>query len=157
MYVLIWAKGNGWEQIHQVSIILSKFKDWGRVSRVHVNDLHLFIYFYSIFIFLGPHLWHTEVPRLGVASATYTTVQGNAGSLIHWAPPVAFGSSRSRGCIFETHHSPRQHQILNPPIEARDWTLDLMDTSQVCYWWTTMGMRTIGAKKSDEPQWEWEL
>ena len=55
------------------------------------------------FFFLGPHIQHMEVPRLGVnqsyscqpiphpqqcgigaASATYTKAHGNARSLIHW-------------------------------------------------------------------------
>ena len=55
------------------------------------------------FCFLGPHLQHMEVPRLGVESelqllaftttqdpsgtATYTTAHGNAGSLTHWVRP----------------------------------------------------------------------
>ena len=58
------------------------------------------------FVFLGPHPWHTEAPRLGLelglypwptpqpqqhqiraASVTYTTAHGNAVSLIHWARP----------------------------------------------------------------------
>ena len=55
-----------------------------------------------LFTFLGPHPWHTEVPRLGVesellpwptpepqqrqilaVSATYTTAHGNTRSLTH--------------------------------------------------------------------------
>ena len=59
------------------------------------------------FCFLGPHLWHREVPRLGVksklqlpgyipqaqqcriraTSVTYTTLHGDARSLTHWARP----------------------------------------------------------------------
>ena len=56
------------------------------------------------FVFLGPHPWHMQVPRLGVESAvvpsrspqqyqiwassvTYTTARGNPGSLTHWASP----------------------------------------------------------------------
>ena len=31
-------------------------------------SLLLFIYLFIIFFFLGPHLWHMEVPRLGVKS-----------------------------------------------------------------------------------------
>ena len=59
----------------------------------------LFTFFF--FVFLGPHLWHMEVPRLGVkaaglhhshsnvqfqaaASATYTTAQGSTRSLTQW-------------------------------------------------------------------------
>ena len=58
------------------------------------------------FFFLGRHVWHMEVPRLGVeselqllaftmaqkrqiraASATYATVHGSGRSLTHWARP----------------------------------------------------------------------
>ena len=60
--------------------------------------------FFVFFSFLGPHLWHMEVPRLGLnqnrswqprpqphriwaASATYTEAHGNTGSLTHWVRP----------------------------------------------------------------------
>ena len=58
----------------------------------------LILYHYSfvfIFIFLGAHLQHMEVPRLGgligdtqqlrirATSAAYTTAHGNVGSLTH--------------------------------------------------------------------------
>ena len=63
--------------------------------------LYLFIYLFS---FLGPHLRHMEVPRLGsnwscscqprpqphqnqTTSATQATAHGNAGSLNHWLRP----------------------------------------------------------------------
>ena len=58
------------------------------------------------FYFLGLHMWHMEVPRLGVKSelschptpqpqqpgiqgesSTYTTAHDNAGRLTHWARP----------------------------------------------------------------------
>ena len=63
----------------------------------------LFVCLLIYFVFLRPHLWHKEVARLrgriravasglhhshssmGSASATYTTAQGNIGSLTHWA------------------------------------------------------------------------
>ena len=35
--------------------------------------------------------------------------------------------------VYDLHHSSQQHEILNPLIEARDGTLVLMDTSQVCH------------------------
>ena len=66
------------------------------------KDTKIHIFFFFSFVFLGPHMQHMEVPRLGVelelqllayttatamwdrtASATYTTVHGNAGSLTH--------------------------------------------------------------------------
>ena len=76
----------------------------------------LFCFF---FCFLGPHLWHMDVPRLGLesvlrlpvytiatkrqiqaTSVTYTTVHGSARSLTHW-------------------------------VRAKDWTCILMDASRV--------------------------
>ena len=43
------------------------------------------LFFY--FSFLGPHLWHMEVPRLGAESElqllAYTTAHGNARCLTH--------------------------------------------------------------------------
>ena len=62
--------------------------------------------FVFCFCFLGPHLWHMEVPRLGsnqsyscqptpqpqqcqiwAMSVTYTTGHSNVGSLAHWVRP----------------------------------------------------------------------
>ena len=65
-----------------------------------------FILFFGLFVFLGPHPWQLEVPRLGsnrscscwhtpqpqqfgirALSVTYTTGHGNARSLTHRARP----------------------------------------------------------------------
>ena len=65
--------------------------------------IHSFLF---LFCFLGPHLQHMEAPRQGsnqscsrrpmpqpqqhriqASSVTYTTAQGNAKSLTHWARP----------------------------------------------------------------------
>ena len=76
---------------------------------------------FFFFVFLGPHLWHMEVPRLGVESElqlpAYTTAP---------AP-----QDLSRVC--DLHHNSQQPQIPNPLREARDQTRILMDTSQVHY------------------------
>ena len=67
---------------------------------IHVNNRILILSFF-FFFFLGPHLWHMEVPKRGVetelqlptyapsqqcriraSSVTYTTAWGNAGSLL---------------------------------------------------------------------------
>ena len=68
---------------------------------------NLSFFFFCLFVFLGPHLQHMEVPRLrgsnwscscwpmpepqqrGIraASATYTPAHSNTGSLTHWARP----------------------------------------------------------------------
>ena len=69
--------------------------------------------------FLGPHLQHVEVPRLGVKLElqlpAYTAAIGMR--------------DPSRAC--DLHHSSWQHQILNPLSEARDGTRILMDASWV--------------------------
>ena len=77
-------------------------------------------------VFLGPHLWHMEVPRIGVESElqlpAYTTAT----------------ATRDPSCIFDLQHSSQQHQILNPLSEARDRTCVLMDTKEVHYYSATM-------------------
>ena len=66
---------------------------------------------FSFFFFLGPHLQHMEVPRLGVKSelqlSAYTT-----------APAMQNPSN--------LHHRSEERQIPNPLSKAKDWTLNLM-------------------------------
>jgi len=73
--------------------------------------------FFFFFVFLGPHPWHMEVPRIGVQSElqlpAYTTAT--------WDP--------SRIC--RLYHSSRQHRILNPLSKARDRTCILTDANQI--------------------------
>ena len=72
-----------------------------------------------VFVFLGPHLRHMEVPRLGVESEleplAYTTATAMA-DLSH---------------ICNLHHSYWQCRILNTLSKARDQTCILMDASQI--------------------------
>ena len=70
------------------------------------------------FVYLGPRLWHMEVPRLGVESELQPP-----------AHTTATGTNR----MWDPHHSSQQHQIPNPLSKARDWTHVLMNASQVCY------------------------
>ena len=73
--------------------------------------------------FLGPHLWHTEVPGLGVESElqllayatgirtmslTYTS-HGNAWSLAHWAGP---GIKPASSWILVRFHSGNSHEMV---------------------------------------------
>ena len=60
--------------------------------------------------FLGPYLWHTEVPRLGVKSELQLQAYITATSMLD---------------------SSLQYRILNPLSEAWDQTSILMDTSRV--------------------------
>ena len=71
------------------------------------------------FVFLGPHLWHTDVPRLEVESELELPAYPTAIA----KPDPSF--------ICDLHHSSWQIQILNPLSEARDQTCILMDTSQI--------------------------
>ena len=54
------------------------------------SSVFVFIYLFYL-VFLGPHLRHRDVPRLGVQSElqllAYTTPHGNSGSLTQWARP----------------------------------------------------------------------
>ena len=70
----------------------------------------------SLFCFLGRHLQHMNVPRLGDTSELQL--------------PAAMPDPSH---ICDLHHSSRQHRILNPLSGARDRTCILMETSQVCY------------------------
>ena len=68
-----------------------------------------FIFFFCFvlsFIFLGPHLWHMEVPRLGVKLEFYLPATATAmWNLSH---------------VCDLHHSSWQCWVLNPLSEARD-------------------------------------
>ena len=79
--------------------------------------LSFFYIFLFRFAFLGPHLWHMEVPRLGVqlelqlpAYTTTTAMQ-----------------DPSRIC--DLQHSSWQRRVLHPRSEARDRTHIHLDTS----------------------------
>ena len=68
--------------------------------------------------YLGPHLWHMEVLRLGIESElqlpAYTTATATC-NLSH---------------VCDLYPTSWQHQILNPLSEARGGTCILMDTSR---------------------------
>ena len=75
-----------------------------------------------VFVFLGPHPRHMEIPRLGVKWELYTAT-----------------ATRDLSHIYDLHNSSHQCWILNPLIEARDRTCVPMDTTQVRYHWATRG------------------
>ena len=66
-----------------------------------------FFFFFFFSPFLGPHLQHREVPRLGVELETQNT-----------------------GC--DLYHSSQQGWVLSPLKEARDQPCILLDTSHAC-------------------------
>ena len=71
--------------------------------------------------FLGLHLQHVEVPRLGVRLEL---------QLPSYATTTA---TLDLSCVFDPHHGSRQHWILNILSKAGDPTHIFMDTSQACY------------------------
>ena len=80
------------------------------------------------FFFLGTHLQHIEVPRLGVKSEL---------QLLAYTTAIAIQDPNH---VWDLHWSSRQHRILNSLSEARDRTGILTDTSRgsgapcfVCY------------------------
>ena len=54
-------------------------------------------------------------------------------------------------CICDLHNSWWPCCILNPLSEARDGTCVLMVTSQVCFWWATMGTPHSGHLQGKQP------
>ena len=87
-------------------------------------------YFLFFFCFLGPHLWHVEVPRLGAKEEL--ELPADATATATWEP--------SHVC--DLHHSSRQRQIPDPLSEARDRTHILRDTS-----WIHLCCATTGTPK----------
>ena len=76
--------------------------------------------FFSFFLyFLGLHLQHMEVPRLGVELKPQLPAYVTATAML------------DPSLVCHLHHSLQQRQILNLPSEARDRTRILMDTSWV--------------------------
>ena len=82
---------------------------------------------FSFLVFLGPHLGHMQVPRLGVKSELLTLAYATATAML----------DLSRGC--DLHPSSWQCWIPDPLSEARDQMCILMDSSRIHYHWATMG------------------
>ena len=80
-------------------------------------------YAFYFFCFLGPHLWHIEVPRLGGKSELQL-------------PATA---TQNLNLVSTLNHSSQQHQILNPLSEARDRTCNLMVPSWIHFCSTVKG------------------
>ena len=107
---------------------------------VFLSILNLLIYvscqignsFYFIFIFyffLGPHLWHMEVPRLGIK--------------LDMQLPASATASWDLSHICDLHHSSWQCQIPDPLSKARDQTCILMDTSWIHFHCAMTGIPQI--------------
>ena len=90
--------------------------------------LFCFLFFFWLLVcFLGLHLQHMEVPRLGFESElllAYTRATAT------WDPSWAY----------KLRHRSWKGWSLNPLSKARDWTRILMETSWVCYCWPKTGI-----------------
>ena len=88
-----------------------------------------FSFLLACFLFLGPHPWHLEVPRLRVELEL---------QLVTCAT-----TKLDPSCVCNLHHSSGPHWILNPLSGAIDQTHVLMDTTQVHYHWATTGTLSL--------------
>ena len=86
-----------------------------------VQELSAFLsdFFFFFLSFLGLHLWHMEVPRLGVESELQLQAYAIATAM----------PDPSR--IYDLCHSLQQHRILNPLSEARDQIPLLTETTRL--------------------------
>ena len=105
--------GNVWTYYHSTLWLFS--------NACYVNKITYKQFTITEFFFLGPHLQHMEVPRLGFESElklpAYTTI------IAMWDPSH----------IWDLCCSLQQLWILNPLNEARDWTCILMDISWIFF------------------------
>ena len=72
-----------------------------------IHLFYLFLFYFCIFVFSGPHPWHMEVPRLGVQSELQRPVYATATAM--WDPSL----------VYNPHHSSQHCQIFNPPSEIK--------------------------------------
>ena len=79
-------------------------------------NLSLSLFFFFFLPLLWPHLWHMEVPRLGIGAELHLQACATATTTL----------DLSRFC--DLHSNLWQHWILNPLSEARDHTYILTDT-----------------------------
>ena len=85
---------------------------------VPVSFFWIFVYLF-VFCFLGPHLQHMEVPRLGVQSELLLPASTTATA----TPDLS--------CICDLHHSSWQHRILNPLSRGQGSNLHLMVSGRI--------------------------
>ena len=76
-----------------------------------------------LFVFLGPHLGHMEIPRLGVLLEL---------QLLAYATAI-------EPQLWPTHYSLQQHWILNPLRKPRNWTHNLMIPSWIHFCYSARG------------------
>ena len=118
-WVSWWLSGlRIWSLLHYVYVphLLNPVICWWTFKLFSCNRTVLFYLFFVFLSFIGLHLWHMEVPRLGSNRSC-------------WAFTSAMWDLSQ---ICNLHHSSRQCWILNPLSNAKDWIHILMDPSWVC-------------------------
>ena len=88
---------------------------------IHLSLKSSSVFCLFVFVFLVPHLWHVDVPSLGVKLELQLSVYTTATAM--W----------DLSCFYDLHNNSQQQWILNPLSGARDQTRVLMDISQVHY------------------------
>ena len=101
------------------------------------------VYFLSLFVFLGPHSWHVEDPRLGVqlelSLLAYTTAHGNTRSLTRWVRPGI---------------KPSTSWFLGGFVSTEPWR-ELLKVLSTFYWWGNWGWVILGhipSKQRESPK-----
>ena len=106
-------------------IVTWKKKTKKKKTKNEIVCTSIFFFFFSVF--LGPCLWHMEVPRLEVESELQLPVYPTATEM----------PDPRRVC--NLHQSSQQCWILDRLSKARDQTCVLMETSWACCGWDTTG------------------
>ena len=94
-------------------------------KRYHLICLESSMNELRVLFFFRPHLWHVEVPKLGVQLELQLLATATA------TPDLSL--------VWGLHHSSEQHQISDPLSEVRDRTRILTDTSWIRFHWVTTG------------------
>ena len=97
------------------------------VTSYYLKDYPCTPVFIFIFCFLGLHLQHMKVPRVGVQSEIQQPAYTTATAM------------QDLSCLCYQHHNSWQCQILNPLSETRDRICNLMVPSQISFHCATAG------------------
>ena len=110
------------------------FKNIGLILfEIQPNYSFLFIYFLLPFFFF---LFRAAPPGYG-------SFQARGQSELQLPAYTTATAIQDTSLIYDLHHSSRQHQIPDPQSEARDRTLIITHTSQICLHRVTMGTTLI--------------
>ena len=119
-----------------VIIINKAFPLSAKLHQVKIRRQLMFFVVAFAFCFLGLHLRHMEVPRLGVES--------------EFQLPATATAMQNPSLICDPHHSSQQRWILDPLIKAGDRSCILMDTTLIHYHWTTHNKSSLDVFNSQD-------